>query len=111
MTPKNRGYLSVQEREAVSRLHQMLNEPGLLRATLVLTRRTCGRNYCRCLSSKKYRHLCWYIGQRHKGKSRLKFVPKEREADVRSWIGRYQEIKRLLDMISGVYWEELKKRR
>jgi hypothetical protein len=110
MTQKHRSYLSVREREAISSLHHMLNESGLLRATLVLTRRTCGRRYCRCLTSKKHRHLCWYVSQRHDGRSRLKFVPKKKKREVLSWIERYQKIKRRLDTISNVYWEALKKK-
>lgn len=110
MITSSRGCLSAKERQAVSRIHKLLNEPGLLRASLVQMKRSCGRDYCRCRKSKKNWHGSWYVVQRHKGKPRMKFIPVELEEKVRDRISRYHEIKDLLNEISDVYWETLKKK-
>jgi len=110
MNPKPRSALSVKERSAISEVHKLLNEPGLLRATFVHMRRSCGRDYCRCMRSKKHRHASWYVTQRYQGKPRLQNVPAERQKQVEQWIGRYHRVKELLDIVSAVYWESLKKK-
>ncbi|MEK7516020.1 MAG: DUF6788 family protein [Patescibacteria group bacterium] len=110
MSIKHRSRLSDKEREAVAKIHHLINEPGLLRASLVLMQRSCGRDYCRCLKSKKFRHRSWYIAQRYRGKPRMRFVSEGMERQARSWIERYRQIKQLLDDISAVYWEALKKK-
>lgn len=110
MTTTARSHLSAKERQAVSRLHKLLNEHGLLRASLVHMKRSCGRDYCRCRKSKKNWHGSWYVVQRHKGRPRMKFIPVELGRDVREWIARYHRIKELLDEASDVYWDLLKKK-
>jgi hypothetical protein len=110
MTTINRSYLSEKERQVISRIHKLLNEPGLLRASLVHMKRSCGRDYCKCMKSKKNWHRSWYVVQRHKGKPRMKFIPVDLEKQVRGWISRYLEIKDLLNQASDEYWQTLKKK-
>lgn len=40
----------------------------------------------------------------------MKFIPVDLEGKVREWIGRYHEIKELLNEASDSYWESLKKK-
>lgn len=98
--------LFAPERLALSRLRQILNSPPapFLRASFVKMKHPCGRSSCRCSRDKKFWHLSWYISQSLHGKPRMKSVPKEQLPDVRQWIERYQEAKKLLADIGTVSW-------
>ena len=110
MKTKHRSCLAHQEREAISQLHGLLNKQGLLRASFVRVRRSCGRAYCRCMRSKRNWHQGWYIVQRHGGRPRMKYIPLEMQEKVRQWIARYGAVKELLNEVSDVYWEAIKKK-
>lgn len=111
ITPKTPGVQSYQERSALSQLRQILNDPGLLRASLIRSRRRCGKSYCRCAKAKKNRHLSWYIGHSRKGQPHMQYLPKELLEDVRVWVSRYRRAQELLDKVSDAYWERLRKYR
>ena len=102
--------LSENERAALSRLRQILRESGLMRASLVELRNTCGKKNCRCFRKKENRHLSWYVSQSRKGKLRRKIVPRERLDQVRRWLERYWETRQLLDQVSQEYWRRLDQR-
>ena len=102
---------SAEERQAISRLRQLLNEAGLLRASIIYQRRRCGKGYCRCATSKRHRHGAWSIGQTTKGQTQMKHLRPELLEEVQSWIGRYREAESLLEQISNVYWQRLRKNR
>ena len=104
---RNKSHLPSLERNAVSKIHQLLKQPGLLRASFVYMRRQCGRDYCKCMRSSKHWHGSWYITQSHKGKKRMRHVGFEQEAVVRQWVDRYHEIKRLLNRVADLYWDRI----
>jgi hypothetical protein len=107
----NASQPSLRDRNARSRLRQILLGPALLRATWVLLRRPCGRTGCRCARSKKQWHRTWYISQRRRGKLRRKSIPSELHEDVDRWLKDYWEARTLLDQISDEHWARLEKRR
>ena len=109
--PAAKYSLTPEERQAISRLRQMLNEPGFLHASLIRQRRRCGKDYCRCSRSKRYYHKSWLIGQTIKGKTQMKHLRPELLEQVRVWIKRYREADALLERISRLYWERLKRAR
>jgi hypothetical protein len=45
------------------------------------------------------------------GKIEQLYVPKDQETIVQLWIQRYRDIQDLLEKISTVYWDRLKKKR
>lgn len=102
--------LPPEERQAISRLRQMLNEPGFLHASLILHRRRCGKPYCRCSRSKRHYHQSWLIGQTLKGRTRMQHLRPELLERVQVWIERYKEADALLEQISRTYWQRLKTR-
>jgi hypothetical protein len=106
---KPRNQLSPRERDLVARLHQFLNDPGLLRASFVRMRRRCGKASCRCASEKGYRHESVYVIQRHQGKPRMKHLGRDQEDRVYEWVERYHRIKTLLNNVSDLYWRQLGK--
>ena len=108
-SPRPRSQLSPQERDAVARLHQLLNAPGLLRASFVRMRRRCGKETCRCARDKKRWHESTYVIQRHQGKPRMQHLGRDQEEQVRQWVERYRQAKALLNQVSDLYWQQLKK--
>lgn len=98
---------SPKERAALSRLRQILNEPGLLRASWVQMKHTCGKDYCRCVKSQRHWHLSWYVRQTRYGKPRMKSVHKDQLEHVRAWVARYQEARKLLAAVGDEYWNRV----
>ena len=101
---------SEKERHALSELRRMLNVPGLLRASIIRTKKRCGKPYCRCAKDKNNRHLSWYIGQSQKGRPRMKHIPSELLAEIQLWVERYQEAKKLLNEVSNENWNKIIRR-
>lgn len=100
-----------KDRQTVSRLRQLLNEPGLLQASLFLRRRPCGKSSCRCAASKRHHHASWYVSYSRKGRLQTKCIPEAWGETVRQWIERYRETETLLQSISKSHWEHLKRAR
>jgi len=105
---RHKAHLSAQERKILSRLHWLLDKPGLLRANLVRMKRKCGNKNCRC--TKGSPHTSWYLYQSKEGKPKMLFVPGEWEKDVTEWVEKNKEIRELLDQLSTIYWEKIKNR-
>ena len=101
------SHQSAGERDALSRLRQILRDPGLLRASWVKMKHPCGKDYCRCSKDKRHWHLSWYASQSKDGKPRMKCVPKEHLEKVRLWVNRYQEAKTLLARVGDLYWDQI----
>ena len=106
MIPKS--HLSVEERRIISRIHWLINQPGLLRASLVRMKRKCGNKNCCCVKGKL--HESWYLYQSKNGKPRMLYVPGEWERDVIKWVERNKETRKLLDELSQIYWDKIGKR-
>lgn len=98
---------SPKERTALSRLRQILNEPGIIRGGLVRMKNTCGKPSCRCAGNKRHRHISWYISQSRNGRQRMKCIPKDSLEKVGVWLNRYRESRQLLEQVSDEYWRRL----
>lgn len=107
----NPSQLSAKERLARSRLRQILQESGLIRATWVALRRHCGGEGCRCAKGKRHWHETSIISQSRKGKLRRKSIPNHLKDEVDVWLRQYWEARRLLDQISDEYWTRIDKLR
>ena len=106
----NRSDQPPAERQARSRLRLLLNEPGLLRASLIHMKRRCGNPSCRCADAKRHRHLSWYLGQSRNGRRRMKFIPESLVPEVEAWIECYREVYKLLDQVSDENWNKIIRR-
>ena len=98
------------ERRLYSELRQMLTRPGLLRGSLVDSRRKCGKAGCRCRTDPRRRHRSLYLGLTTGGKTRMIYVPPEWEARVREWLDRYHQIREVLERLSEACVRRLKDR-
>jgi hypothetical protein len=103
-----RARMSPQERHLRSQLVQLLSGVGLLRATLNPRRRVCGKSSCRCSRGEK--HVALYLASRQGGKSRQLYVPHSLESQTRQWVASYRRIQELLDELSLLYWDKLRRR-
>ena len=100
--------MSDREREIRSRLAQLLSREALVRATLAERERSCGKPYCRCARGEKHRGL--YLVASDQGKLHQLFVPRKLESEARECVETYQKIRALLEELSSLYWEKLKRR-
>lgn len=97
------------ERQARSRLVQLLSQPrGILRGSLLVRRRVCGKPSCHC--ARGQRHESLYLVIADKGRTRQLYVPKDFEALVRRWVKDYHQARELMEEISRIYWEKVRKR-
>ena len=94
----SRTQRSRQERQARSRAAQLLANEPLLRGTLVLRLRSCGKSYCRCQRGQK--HPALYLYTRSGGRQIGTYIPKALHHTVRQWVDNGRRIKRLLDQVS-----------
>jgi hypothetical protein len=99
-TMSSRTHLSAIERRAISRLRQLLAEPGVMRGNLVEMRRQCGKKNCACASNAEGRHRSLYLAISLEGKRRMVYIPQQWEERVRRWTARYAQIRELLEQLS-----------
>jgi hypothetical protein len=96
MTPRSQR--SAQERDARSRAVQLLADRPLLRGSLVLQYRSCGKAGCRCQTGPK--HPAVYLYTRS-GDQRVRiYIPPALHEAVRSAIETGRQIDRLVDRVS-----------
>jgi hypothetical protein len=104
----SRGGMGAAERQFRSRLAQLAGGHGLLHGTLVERFRTCGNPRCKCARGQKHRAVGLVL--RQEGKLRQLHVPQAYEERVRQWVANHQELKRLVEQISVVYWQKVQQR-
>jgi hypothetical protein len=107
--PLPRTGLSAEERRLRSQLHRILNDSGLMHGTLIRRRRLCGKPNCRCTRGRKHEGL--YVVVTEGGKPRQLYVPPQWEQTVRRWIDAYQRARQLLDEVSRMHWQKVRKRK
>jgi len=103
-----RAKMSPHERDRRSQLAQLAHGSGLLRGTLAIRERVCGKPNCKCAKGEK--HVSLYLVASYSGRVRQLFIPKDREPQVRRWVQQYQEARKLLEEISLLYWDKVTKR-
>jgi Family of unknown function (DUF6788) len=80
----HRSHRPAPERQARSRLTQLIAEQPFLRGSLVQRARSCGKPTCRCQKGQLHRSL--YLDTRHQGRRALLYVPRALEDTVRQWV-------------------------
>jgi len=79
---------------------EMPRAEEILRGSIVMVKRYCGKVNCRCLKGHKHRSL--YISQSNKGESRLVYIPQRSEKEVRRLIRNYRRWKSAMEEISRI---------
>ena len=104
-----RSKMTPPERELRSQLSQCVHQRGMLRGSLLVRRRVCGKPRCKCASGAKHESLYLVISEG--GKSRQLFVPRDWEATVRQWVQDYHRAQEFMEELSQLFWEKVRKRR
>ena len=97
-----------REKEIRHALAQLVAEAILVRGTLSERAKVCGKPSCRCARGE--RHQAFYLVASQKGKLKQLSIPKGIKRKVEDWADTYREILRLLDELSTLQWERIKKR-
>ena len=107
MTP--RSHRSLPERDARSRAVQLLADQPLLRGSLVLQHRSCGKSYCRCQKGQKHPALCLHT---RSGDQRVRiYIPPALHDTARRWVDNGRRVKRLIERISEYHLQALLERK
>lgn len=100
--------MSPREREIRHQLAQLVADAILVRGTLSERAKSCGKPTCRCARGEK--HQAFYLVASRKGKLKQLSIPKSIKKRVEDWAETYRKILRLLDELSNMQWERIKKR-
>ena len=103
MTPRSQR--SPQERDARSRAVQLLADQPLLRGSLVLQHRSCGKPYCRCQKGQK--HPALYLHTRSGDRRVRIYIPPALHDTARRWVNNGRRVKRLVDRVSEHHFQAL----
>jgi hypothetical protein len=101
--------MSASERRARSRLVQLLSQQGIVRGSLLLRGRVCGKAGCKCTRGEKHKSL--YLVVTEKGRTRQLYVPRDFEPLVRRWVEDYHQARELMEEISRIYWDKVRERK
>jgi hypothetical protein len=103
-----RSKMSARERRTRSRLAQLISQRGILRGSLLLRRRVCGKPNCKCTRGQKHESLYLVISEG--GRTRQLYVPRDWESRVRRWVEDYHRARQLMEEISRIYWDKVRTR-
>jgi hypothetical protein len=104
----NRSQMTKRERESRSRLKPYIGSQGFVRGTLSVRERLCGKANCKCTRGEK--HVSLFLTRSKDGTVEQLYIPREKEELARRWVENYRVIQGLLERISSVYWDRLKRR-
>lgn len=101
----SRSQRSAKERDARSRAVKQITQEPMLRGSLVVMRRQCGKPGCHCQQGEK--HASLYLAVRAGKRRTMIYVPPALEATVREWVQRGRQVDDLLDFISQQCLEQM----
>ena len=100
-----RSQRSAKERDARSHAVRQVSENPLLRGSLVVMHRKCGKQGCHCQTGEKHSSL--YLGVRANNKRTMIYIPPALEETVRQWVQNGREVDELLNFISQQCLQQL----
>ena len=95
-----------EEREARSRLRQLLHDQSFVRGTLTVRKITCGNPSCRC--ARGFTHDTLYLAYRREGRLHQVSIPRDLEAQVRQWVANYHKALELLEQLCDCSQQTIK---
>jgi hypothetical protein len=101
--------MSAAERRLRSELTRLLHSHGVIRGSVAIRERTCGKASCRCVTRGE-KHVSMYLVVCEGGKYRQVFVPKALHEPVHAWVRNHKKARELLEEISVLHYEKLRKR-
>ncbi|MCK5591111.1 MAG: hypothetical protein KAI72_04070 [Candidatus Pacebacteria bacterium] len=88
------------EREARSRLAQLVHRKQFIYGSIVTSKRRCGKANCWCKKKEGAGHVSSYLSVKIGKDRKMIFIPQGMVEKVREWTMRYQEINQQLVKIS-----------
>jgi hypothetical protein len=104
-----RSSMALKERSSRSKLQRLFSNAGVIRGTLTVRERSCGKDSCRCTKGGA-KHSSLYLVVGREGKYRQFCVPRAREEEVRQWVSQYQQMQDSLEELSEIFWDKLQSR-
>jgi len=104
----HRAQMSKKERDCRSRLKPYIGNRELVRGTLSVRERVCGKPTCKCTRGEK--HVSLFLTRSKDGKVEQLYIPKDKEELVRGWVKNYRDVQALLEQLSSLYWDQLQKK-
>lgn len=86
----------MKSRHASTKIAPPIEE--VIHGNIVTVARKCGKPSCRC--RKGLKHHSMYISQSAKGKTRMVYIPKKHEDEVRRLVQNYKRLKVVLGRVS-----------
>ena len=77
----------------------------VIRGSLVVMSRVCGKPNCRCRKGPK--HVSLYLSRSHKGRTSMMYIPRKNEAEVKEASLRYHAITNLLNQLSEIHLKKV----
>jgi len=102
---KHRTHLPQKQRKIISRIHLLISEGEMIRASMLDMETKCGKEGCRCAKGQKHRSTI--IEQSSKGKTRMRTVPQAHQKQIEKWIKNWRELQDLLEQLSQIQWQKL----
>lgn len=100
--------MTSEERKVRSQLARLIAGHGLMRGSLLVRRRRCGKPTCRCARGEGHESL--YVVITEKRRTRQLFVPKDWEPRVRQWVEDHHRARQLMEEVSRIYWDKVRRR-
>ena len=104
-----RSHQPAPERQARSRLAQLISQQPFLRGSLVERARPCGKPTCRCRQGRLHRSL--YLATRHRGRRALLYIPRALEETVRLWVQNGRSLRQQLQDLHQLQLDQLLQRK
>lgn len=91
----------LHQRDHLLKRLRRLCESNLLRGSLSVVGRTCGRKTCACITEGK-RHQARYLSVKLEGRTKLLYVPASQEAEVRKAIAVHRRMSSIIDELTAL---------
>lgn len=79
---------------------QMPRSSKIVKGTLVELRRKCGKPNCRCQKGEK--HVSLYLSQSHKGKTRMTYIPRKYEKEIKTSVKWHKKLIQVVEDLSEI---------
>lgn len=98
--------------ELMAKRHRLMGRvtrrENLIHGTLVHTLKKCGRKTCPCEKQALHPHI--YLSTSRKGRTRIVYLSRQQARKIKSHLKAYREVRGLLESISDINLQVLKRR-
>ena len=85
-----------------------IKNTNIIKGSLVDLKHTCGKKGCKCYKGEK--HVSLYISRSIKNKTKMIYIPKSKEKEVRECVKRFKEVLDKLELLSDRTIKKIKRK-